>query len=227
MCRRPNRRPITVRRGRHPALCHLKMCACHLMTVLQLTDWHTHRGATIIPLGILVYSVNECSFIQVLSLADNRVETLEPWVGALSQLCVLRASHNRLSSLPASLADLDKLVTVDVRRNRRLRLDSATSAVVSRIQRFDVDVSATPGRSVLRHRDDDRRASWVIVARRQWSYRVAVGCSGSRTIVRRRRPRVVQSGLGVLSLIHISEPCLLYTSPSPRDRQKSRMPSSA
>ena len=30
-----------------------------------------------------------------------------------------------------------------------------------------------------------------------------------------------------LSLIHISEPCLLYTSPSPRDRQKSRMPSSA
>ena len=28
-------------------------------------------------------------------------------------------------------------------------------------------------------------------------------------------------------LIDIIEPCLLYTSPSPRDRQKSRMPSSA
>ena len=26
---------------------------------------------------------------------------------------------------------------------------------------------------------------------------------------------------------HSSKPCLLYTSPSPRDRQKSRMPSSA
>ena len=30
-----------------------------------------------------------------------------------------------------------------------------------------------------------------------------------------------------LSNIHAREPCLLYTSPSPRDRQKSRMPSSA
>ena len=29
------------------------------------------------------------------------------------------------------------------------------------------------------------------------------------------------------SIEDISEPCLLYTSPSPRDRQKSRMPSSA
>ena len=28
-------------------------------------------------------------------------------------------------------------------------------------------------------------------------------------------------------LIELSDPCLLYTSPSPRDRQKSRMPSSA
>ena len=38
---------------------------------------------------------------------------------------------------------------------------------------------------------------------------------------------------GNVSLIHITDihaqlkPCLLYTSPSPRDRQKSRMPSSA
>ena len=28
-------------------------------------------------------------------------------------------------------------------------------------------------------------------------------------------------------VLHISYTCLLYTSPSPRDRQKSRMPSSA
>ena len=30
-----------------------------------------------------------------------------------------------------------------------------------------------------------------------------------------------------LDPIHASKTCLLYTSPSPRDRQKSRMPSSA
>ena len=29
------------------------------------------------------------------------------------------------------------------------------------------------------------------------------------------------------NLVFVSEDCLLYTSPSPRDRQKSRMPSSA
>ena len=29
------------------------------------------------------------------------------------------------------------------------------------------------------------------------------------------------------SLVELPSPCLLYTSPSPRDRQKSRMPSSA
>mgnify|MGYP000193424146 CR=1 FL=1 len=30
-----------------------------------------------------------------------------------------------------------------------------------------------------------------------------------------------------LDNLHVSQGCLLYTSPSPRDRQKSRMPSSA
>ena len=33
--------------------------------------------------------------------------------------------------------------------------------------------------------------------------------------------------LEVDALAHLTPPCLLYTSPSPRDRQKSRMPSSA
>ena len=32
---------------------------------------------------------------------------------------------------------------------------------------------------------------------------------------------------GSISYIHMIHTCLLYTSPSPRDRQKSRMPSSA
>jgi len=42
-----------VRARGHPALCHLKMCACRLTAVLQLTDWHTQRRNHI-PLGILV-----------------------------------------------------------------------------------------------------------------------------------------------------------------------------
>ena len=39
----------------------------------------------------------------------------------------------------------------------------------------------------------------------------------------------VQAAAGVIanSLALLSDACLLYTSPSPRDRQKSRMPSSA
>ena len=32
---------------------------------------------------------------------------------------------------------------------------------------------------------------------------------------------------GALAQTYLANPCLLYTSPSPRDRQKSRMPSSA
>jgi len=86
--------------------------------------------------------------LEVLSLANNRVETLEPWVGALTQLRVLRVSRNRLRHLPASLADLTRLSVVDVRRNRQLRLDSALSSLISRLQRFDVDPSATPERPV-------------------------------------------------------------------------------
>ena len=35
------------------------------------------------------------------------------------------------------------------------------------------------------------------------------------------------SGIGVLAFARNTETCLLYTSPSPRDRTRSRMPSSA
>ena len=37
----------------------------------------------------------------------------------------------------------------------------------------------------------------------------------------------VSGGPDSLALMYLSNSCLLYTSPSPRDRQKSRMPSSA
>jgi len=86
--------------------------------------------------------------LQVLSIADNRLETLEPWLAALTQLRVLRAGRNRLRHLPASLAELTRLSVVDVRRNRHLRLDPALSSLISRLERFNVDTSATPGRPV-------------------------------------------------------------------------------
>ena len=40
-------------------------------------------------------------------------------------------------------------------------------------------------------------------------------------------PFVLQSAEVMKTAVAMLEPCLLYTSPSPRDRQKSRMPSSA
>ena len=36
-----------------------------------------------------------------------------------------------------------------------------------------------------------------------------------------------KKAFGAIEVMRLSMPCLLYTSPSPRDRQKSRMPSSA
>ena len=38
---------------------------------------------------------------------------------------------------------------------------------------------------------------------------------------------LLSADMGVHTMTWIMEACLLYTSPSPRDRQKSRMPSSA
>ena len=48
-----------------------------------------------------------------------------------------------------------------------------------------------------------------------------------QTIFENNRDAIRTSDLVVANLNGITTDCLLYTSPSPRDRQKSRMPSSA
>ena len=50
---------------------------------------------------------------------------------------------------------------------------------------------------------------------------------GLSWLIKRTAKRFVSYRLVILRLIPIFNVCLLYTSPSPRDRQKSRMPSSA
>ena len=60
-------------------------------------------------------------------------------------------------------------------------------------------------------------------------YRLNVGivvanCEGKLLLCKRRRINSWQFPQGGIDK---NEDCLLYTSPSPRDRQKSRMPSSA
>ena len=51
-----------------------------------------------------------------------------------------------------------------------------------------------------------------------------VGCGGLGAIA---ASYLAGAGVGKIILVDGDSPCLLYTSPSPRDRQKSRMPSSA
>ena len=51
----------------------------------------------------------------------------------------------------------------------------------------------------------------------------AMSCYGSRINRTPNLDRIAQGGMRFDNTKH----CLLYTSPSPRDRQKSRMPSSA
>ena len=46
-------------------------------------------------------------------------------------------------------------------------------------------------------------------------------------VMARVEPDVKEQAEGILDQLGIPASCLLYTSPSPRDRQKSRMPSSA
>ena len=46
------------------------------------------------------------------------------------------------------------------------------------------------------------------------------------TVTGQPRPQIVNADIDVIAQAHFGD-CLLYTSPSPRDRTRSRMPSSA
>ena len=54
-----------------------------------------------------------------------------------------------------------------------------------------------------------------------------VGISSQREIENYIRKKFSEGSIKIGGSIKVSMNCLLYTSPSPRDRQKSRMPSSA
>ena len=55
----------------------------------------------------------------------------------------------------------------------------------------------------------------------------AIGALLIALIPRRQETLLKLSGFGLAVAVGVLSVCLLYTSPSPRDRQKSRMPSSA
>ena len=58
-------------------------------------------------------------------------------------------------------------------------------------------------------------------------YRIGIVAGSAQEIRERRGHEALQQGLRELGYVEGKNVCLLYTSPSPRDRQKSRMPSSA
>ena len=59
--------------------------------------------------------------------------------------------------------------------------------------------------------------------------KVTIGPKAKNVVIERKfgSPDIVRDGSTVAKEIEIDNPCLLYTSPSPRDLSTSRMPSSA
>lgn len=79
------------------------------------------------------------SRLETLSFADNRIDTDLSWVtsSALPRLRVLRAERNSIRRLAPSLADLDRLTTLDVAHNRLVSIPASLVPLVRRLCRFD------------------------------------------------------------------------------------------
>ena len=95
-------------------------------------------------------------------------------------------------------------------------------------------MSATTPDHIARHGDDTPEAGQLDLSRPSGKRTTTSGCASVFMIVATLLAVIplvwllsaaIRRGIG--SLFHVSWCCLLYTSPSPRDRQKSRMPSSA
>ena len=80
--------------------------------------------------------------------------------------------------------------------------------------------------SDLRLAPAELRIAACLIALSAYSVAVAIAFGGVDVQTALRSLRAVINFLGAAALVRIYA-CLLYTSPSPRDRQKSRMPSSA
>ena len=85
---------------------------------------------------------------------------------------------------------------------------------------FVVILSALAYRANIRFRNERRLPM-------QWGMTGAVNWSAPRFVALAFIPILAIGVLGFQVFMALNVPCLLYTSPSPRDRQKSRMPSSA
>ena len=73
------------------------------------------------------------------------------------------------------------------------------------------------------------RAALALTPPMGWNSWNKFACDVSEKLIRETADAMVSSGLQAAGYqyVNIDDCCLLYTSPSPRDRQKSRMPSSA
>ena len=71
-----------------------------------------------------------------------------------------------------------------------------------------------------------RGVNLVSVAGR-WRFQTASDLEHHLVDIKEAPRKLSKAALETMAIIAYHQPCLLYTSPSPRDRQKSRMPSSA
>ena len=126
----------------------------------------------------------------------------------------------------------DAVVTVDPHLHRIERLEQAIpvpQAVVLSGAEPLADLIAQRRPNALLVGPDGESAQWIAQAAARHGFDHAV-CTkvrhGDRNVAI-ELPALNAQGRAVVLLDDMASTCLLYTSPSPRDRQKSRMPSSA